>query len=40
MLDPDHRFYSKISSRLMSFLGEFSNEIEQFSIDEAFIQIT
>ena len=37
---PDLYFYQQISSRLMYFLAKFSNNIEIFSIDEAFIDIT
>lgn len=37
---PDLWFYQKVSSRLMKFLKDYSNNIEIFSVDEAFIDIT
>nr|MDD3720507.1 DNA polymerase IV [Candidatus Gracilibacteria bacterium] len=36
----DHEFYSLISSKLMSYLQENMLSVEQFSIDEAFCEIT
>lgn len=39
-LKPDIKFYWRISSKIMDFLEKFSNWIEVFSIDEAFIDIT
>ncbi|MEF2175663.1 MAG: DNA polymerase IV [Candidatus Absconditabacteria bacterium] len=40
VLPPDISFYGRVSSQIMSILSEFCNNIEIFSIDEAFIDIT
>jgi len=39
-LDPDMRLYGQISKKLMSFLREHTQNVEVFSIDEAFVEIT
>ncbi|MDD2487076.1 MAG: DNA polymerase IV [Candidatus Gracilibacteria bacterium] len=39
-LSPDHIWYSEVSKMFMDFLRENSMEIQIFSIDEAFIDIT
>ena len=39
-LNPDHIWYSEVSKSFMNFLRENSLEINIFSIDEAFIDIT
>ena len=39
-LDIDHNYYSKISDKLMFFLRQNTLNIEPFSIDEAFCEIT
>ena len=39
-LEPDIAFYGRISNKLIWVLKDFSNDIEVFSIDESFIDIT
>ena len=39
-LDPDMWLYGKISKKLMSFLNQHTQNVEVFSIDEAFVEIT
>ncbi len=40
VLSPDHIFYRKVSDNLHTFLKEYFDRIEQFSIDEFFVDIT
>jgi len=40
VLEPDMRLYGQISQRLMQFLREYTQHVEVFSIDEAFVEIT
>jgi DNA polymerase IV (DinB-like DNA polymerase) len=39
-LPPNFRLYEQVSQRIMSFLRSFSEEFEQVSIDEAFLDIS
>jgi DNA polymerase IV (DinB-like DNA polymerase) len=39
-LPPNFRLYEQVSQRIMSFLRSFSEELEQVSIDEAFLDIS
>lgn len=39
-LDIDHEYYSQVSRKLFDYLKKYSNNIEVFSIDEAFCDIT
>ena len=39
-LDPDMWLYGRISERFMNFLREETHEVQVFSIDEAFVDIT
>ncbi len=39
-LVPDMRLYGTISKKLMTFLREHTQNVEEFSIDEAFVEIT
>jgi len=39
-LDPDMRLYGQISKKLMWFLRDHTQNVEVFSIDEAFVEIT
>ena len=39
-LQPDMALYGKISKKLMNFLREYTQNIEIFSIDEAFVELT
>ncbi|NDK10308.1 hypothetical protein GW846_06055 [Candidatus Gracilibacteria bacterium] len=39
-IHPDMGFYGKISKKLMTFLREHTQNIEIFSIDEAFVELT
>ncbi len=40
LIHPDLRFYKQISKRFTTFLWDYSNSIQIFSIDEAFMDIT
>lgn len=40
LIHPDLNFYKQISKRFTTFLGDYSNSIQIFSIDEAFMDIT
>lgn len=40
MAPPDHKMYHKKSTELMAYLRTFSNEIEQVSVDECFMDFT
>lgn len=40
LVPPRHDLYRQFSGRLMKLLGEYSDVLEQFSIDEAFIDMT
>ena len=40
LVPPQHNLYRQFSDRLMKLLGEYSDILEQFSIDEAFIDMT
>lgn len=37
---PNHEFYSKCSKELIAYLSQYSPQLEQFSIDECFIEFT
>jgi len=37
---PDHSLYQKYSDQLMSLLSTFTNDLEKFSIDEAYLDFT
>ncbi len=39
-LSPDMRLYGQISKQLMAFLKEHTQQVEVFSIDEAFVELT
>ncbi len=39
-LQPDMALYGKISKKLMIFLREYTQNVEVFSIDEAFVELT
>ena len=39
-LSPDMSFYGKLSKKLMNFLREETQEVEVFSVDEAFVEFT
>lgn len=39
-LDPDMRLYGQVSKKLMLFLQQHTQNVEIFSIDEAFVEIT
>lgn len=40
LIPPSHHIYSKYSHAMMEILAQYSDKIEQFSIDEAFIDMT
>lgn len=40
LIKPHHEIYKEYSKALMTILGEYSDTIEQFSIDEAFLDMT
>lgn len=40
LVPPNHALYAKRSAELMKILKEFSPQVEQFSIDEAFLDMT
>jgi DNA polymerase-4 len=40
VVPPDHRFYSEMSDRVMELLSHYSPEVEQNSIDEAWLDMT
>lgn len=40
VLSANHNLYSDMSSRLMNILGSFSDEVEVYSIDEAFLDLS
>src|SRR5512144_2496787 len=40
LLPPRHELYSQYSRRVMTTLGEITPQLEQISIDEAFLDVT
>lgn len=40
MFPPDHRMYSKYSKALMEFLGTYTPDLEQVSVDECYMDFT
>lgn len=38
--DGDHKFYQQISRKIMNIFNQYSDKVEQFSIDEAFLDVT
>ncbi len=40
VVPPNHEMYSQYSNELMDLLGEYTHKVEQYSIDEAFMDVT